>query len=92
MLSAPLCERLRSSLMSGASSDMSILMAYVLGPVSYVPHRIVDVSTVGELCARWFPREHKRAPRKKVFPPFPAPSSPNPCPGSVAVGMAFFFS
>ncbi len=29
-------------------------------------HRIVDVSTLGELCQRWFPREWKRAPRKKV--------------------------
>lgn len=27
--------------------------------------RIVDVSTVGELCRRWFPREHMRAPKKK---------------------------
>ena len=27
--------------------------------------RIVDVSTLGELCRRWFPREHARAPKKK---------------------------
>ena len=32
----------------------------------HLSHRIVDVSSLAELCMRWYPREFKRAPKKKV--------------------------
>lgn len=30
----------------------------------HLDHRIVDVSSVSELCKRWFPREFRNRPRK----------------------------
>ena len=35
------------------------------GPDPARPRRIVDVSSVGELCRRWFPRDFGRAPKKR---------------------------
>lgn len=32
----------------------------------HLHHRIVDVSTVAELCSRWYPMDAKKMPRKKV--------------------------
>lgn len=33
---------------------------------AHMHHRIVDVSTVAELCSRWYPADAKKMPRKKV--------------------------
>ena len=33
---------------------------------AHLHHRIVDVSTVAELCSRWYPLDAKKMPRKKV--------------------------
>ena len=33
---------------------------------AHLHHRIVDVSTVAELCSRWYPTDAKKMPRKKV--------------------------
>lgn len=33
---------------------------------AHLHHRIVDVSTVAELCSRWYPVDAKKMPRKKV--------------------------
>ena len=33
---------------------------------AHLHHRIVDVSTVAELCSRWYPMDAKKMPRKKV--------------------------
>ena len=33
---------------------------------AHLHHRIVDVSTVAELCTRWYPEDAKKMPRKKV--------------------------
>ena len=33
---------------------------------AHLHHRIVDVSTVAELCTRWYPQDAKKMPRKKV--------------------------
>ncbi len=35
---------------------------------AHLHHRIVDVSTVAELCTRWYPQDAKMMPRKKVGP------------------------
>ena len=32
----------------------------------HLHHRIVDVSTVAELCSRWYPMDARKMPRKKV--------------------------
>ena len=46
--------------------DLGFLKAHMPDLASHLHYRIVDVSSVAELCARWFPAEYKRAPRKKV--------------------------
>jgi oligoribonuclease len=45
--------------------DLAFLRRHMPRLVDHLHYRIVDVSTVGELCRRWFPREHARAPKKK---------------------------
>ena len=45
--------------------DLAFLRKHMPRLVDHLSYRIVDVSTVGELCRRWFPREHSRAPKKR---------------------------
>lgn len=45
--------------------DLAFLRKHMPRLVDHLHYRIVDVSTLGELCRRWFPREHARAPKKK---------------------------
>lgn len=46
--------------------DVTFLKAWMPDLAAYLHYRIVDVSTVAELCHRWYPGEYKRAPRKLV--------------------------
>ena len=46
--------------------DLGFLRVHMPDLAAHLHYRIVDVSSVAELCARWFPTEYKRAPRKKV--------------------------
>ncbi len=46
--------------------DMQFLRRHMPRLFAHLHHRIVDVSTVAELCARWFPADYRNAPRKKV--------------------------
>lgn len=45
-------------------ADVAFMKRFMPRIVDYLHYRIVDVSSVGELCRRWFPREYGRAPRK----------------------------
>lgn len=45
--------------------DLAFLRRHMPRLAEHLHFRIVDVSTLGELCRRWFPREHSRAPKKK---------------------------
>ncbi|KAI3428180.1 hypothetical protein D9Q98_006560 [Chlorella vulgaris] len=45
--------------------DLAFLRKHMPRIVDHLHYRIVDVSTVGELARRWFPKEHARGPRKK---------------------------
>lgn len=45
--------------------DVAFLRRHMPRLLDYLHYRIVDVSSVGELCRRWFPREYGKAPRKK---------------------------
>ncbi|PRW56532.1 mitochondrial [Chlorella sorokiniana] len=45
--------------------DLAFLRKHMPRLVDHLHYRIVDVSTVGELCRRWFPKEHMRGPKKK---------------------------
>jgi oligoribonuclease len=47
-------------------ADLTFLRRQMPELAAHLHYRIVDVSTVGELARRWFPREHARAPRKKA--------------------------
>lgn len=44
--------------------DVSFLKRHMPQLVEYAHYRIVDVSTIGELCRRWYPRIYGRAPKK----------------------------
>lgn len=46
--------------------DVQFLKKYMPRVASYVHYRIVDVSTIGELCRRWYPRVHKRHTKKNA--------------------------
>lgn len=45
--------------------DVQFLRRLMPRITDYCHYRIVDVSTIGELCHRWYPREANSAPRKK---------------------------
>lgn len=45
--------------------DVQFLKKWMPRLYEYAHYRIVDVSTVGELCSRWYRKEHNKAPRKK---------------------------
>lgn len=44
--------------------DVAFLKKYMPTLINYLHYRIVDVSTVGELCKRWFPQDFARGPKK----------------------------
>lgn len=44
--------------------DVGFLRKYMPQLVEYAHYRIVDVSSVGELCRRWYPRLYGRGPKK----------------------------
>ncbi|KAL4527607.1 hypothetical protein Ndes2526B_g08715 [Nannochloris sp. 'desiccata'] len=44
--------------------DIQFLRKYMPSIVEYAHYRIVDVSSIGELCRRWFPRQYGRGPKK----------------------------
>lgn len=46
--------------------DVQFLKRHMPRITEYAHYRIVDVSTIGELCKRWYPRECKRQ-KKKVL-------------------------
>ncbi|EIE25037.1 ribonuclease H-like protein, partial [Coccomyxa subellipsoidea C-169] len=45
--------------------DMQFLRRRMPRLFAHFHHRIIDVSTVAELAARWFPADYRSAPRKK---------------------------
>jgi Exonuclease len=50
--------------------DFLFLKKYMPRLAEHLHYRLVDVSTVGELARRWFPHAYRKAPKKKVVPPF----------------------
>ncbi|KAL6763974.1 ribonuclease H-like domain-containing protein [Haematococcus lacustris] len=46
--------------------DRMFLNKHMPTLVSFLSYRIVDVSSVKELARRWFPKEYRQAPRKKL--------------------------
>jgi len=57
-----------SGILSGNSigTDKRFLAKYMPAFTDYLHYRIVDVSTVKELCRRWYPEEFKAAPKKNL--------------------------
>ncbi|MBN3293785.1 ORN protein, partial [Polypterus senegalus] len=47
-------------------ADKKFLDKYMPQFMYHLHYRIIDVSTIKELCRRWFPEEYKQAPRKKA--------------------------
>ncbi|XP_064208617.1 small fragment nuclease [Anguilla rostrata] len=47
-------------------ADKKFLDKYMPQFMHHLHYRIVDVSTIKELCRRWFPEEYKLAPQKKA--------------------------
>ncbi|XP_051787877.1 small fragment nuclease [Erpetoichthys calabaricus] len=47
-------------------ADKKFLDKYMPQFMHHLHYRIIDVSTIKELCRRWFPEEYKQAPRKKA--------------------------
>ncbi|WCJ27547.1 Oligoribonuclease [Euphorbia peplus] len=45
--------------------DFLFLKKYMPDLASLFSHRLVDVSSVRALCIRWYPRDHKKSPRKE---------------------------
>ena len=50
--------------------DAAFLRRWMPRLAAHLHYRIVDVSTVMELCRRWFPKAYRCAPRKKVRRPW----------------------
>ena len=46
--------------------DAAFLRRCMPRVAAHLHYRIVDVSTIMELCRRWYPRAYRRAPRKKA--------------------------
>ncbi len=44
--------------------DIQFLKKYMPSITEYAHYRIVDVSSVAELCRRWFPRKYGQGPKK----------------------------
>ncbi|KAF7655721.1 hypothetical protein LDENG_00052010 [Lucifuga dentata] len=47
-------------------ADKRFLEKYMPQFTRHLHYRIIDVSTIKELCRRWFPEEYKMAPQKKA--------------------------
>ncbi|XP_077360334.1 small fragment nuclease [Festucalex cinctus] len=47
-------------------ADKRFLDKYMPHFMNHLHYRIIDVSSIKELCRRWFPVEYERAPRKKA--------------------------
>ncbi|MBN3300464.1 small fragment nuclease [Amia ocellicauda] len=47
-------------------ADKKFLDKYMPQFMRHLHYRIIDVSTIKELCRRWFPEEYKLAPKKKA--------------------------
>lgn len=47
-------------------ADKKFLDKYMPQFMHHLHYRIIDVSTVKELCRRWFPEEYKLSPQKKA--------------------------
>ncbi|XP_061817523.2 small fragment nuclease isoform X1 [Nerophis lumbriciformis] len=47
-------------------ADKQFLEKYMPQFMSHLHYRIIDVSTIKELCRRWFPVEYKMVPHKKA--------------------------
>uniref|UniRef100_A0A667XCA4 Oligoribonuclease, mitochondrial n=1 Tax=Myripristis murdjan TaxID=586833 RepID=A0A667XCA4_9TELE len=47
-------------------ADKKFLDKYMPQFMYHLHYRIIDVSTIKELCRRWFPEEYKMAPQKKA--------------------------
>uniref|UniRef100_A0A3P9AG84 Exonuclease domain-containing protein n=1 Tax=Esox lucius TaxID=8010 RepID=A0A3P9AG84_ESOLU len=47
-------------------ADKKFLDKYMPQFMHHLHYRIIDVSTIKELCRRWFPEEYKLAPQKKA--------------------------
>ncbi|KAK3602514.1 hypothetical protein CHS0354_029329 [Potamilus streckersoni] len=50
---------------NSVSVDRHFLMKHMPSFTQHLHYRIVDVSTIKELCTRWYPEEFKKAPKKK---------------------------
>lgn len=46
-------------------ADVAFLKRHMPRIIDHLHYRIVDVSSVAEICRRWFPRQHNRRPKKK---------------------------
>jgi len=57
-----------TGILSGNSigTDKRFLAKYIPVFTDYLHYRIVDVSTVKELCRRWYPKEFRNAPKKNL--------------------------
>lgn len=44
--------------------DVAFLRRHMPRLLNYVHYRIVDVSSIGELCRRWYPKDYSRGPKK----------------------------
>lgn len=47
-------------------ADKRFLEKYMPQFMYHLHYRIIDVSTIKELCRRWFPEEYKKAPQKRA--------------------------
>lgn len=46
--------------------DKIFLMQYMPRFAEYLHYRIIDVSSIKELCARWYPEKFQALPQKKL--------------------------
>ena len=47
-------------------TDMIFIQKYMPKITAHLHYRLLDVSTVKEICRRWFPREFRKKPRKQM--------------------------
>ncbi|XP_071171576.1 probable oligoribonuclease isoform X1 [Mytilus edulis] len=57
-----------TALLAGNSihADRMFLNKYMPKFLNHLHYRILDVSTVKELCRHWYPEEYQKAPKKKI--------------------------
>lgn len=58
----------RTALLAGNSihADRMFLNKYMPNFLNHLHYRILDVSTIKELCRHWYPEEKKKTPQKKI--------------------------